>query len=271
VTNTSSVESLPIYQTYIINELNLSIPEAHDSRWERRAQESRELRKKMVAAYLCICRELNTEVRYAFSDMVLQMSDKCIRDFLCQLDEIYKESALPLGDFVKTCVPVSKQNVALKRASQNKKESILQSGVTEPLEIGRIIDGLARITAVIQSRPKAKALKSSERGKFVLRTTDHELTAHANTFGLIKEACEAGFLKMIESKGRKWQFRVHTSLAAFYCFSYRGAYYDTYLQLSDIESLQTTKDPEDFTKLVNKIGTRLSGEEDFPLFEMVAQ
>ena len=75
---------------------------------------------------------------------------------------------------------------------------------------------------------------------------------------------------MIENKGRKWQFRVHTSLAAFYCFSYRGAYYDTYLQISDIESLQTAKDPEDFKKIVNEIGNRLASIEEYPLFGLTA-
>jgi len=271
VINTRNSTSLPIYQAYIIKALDLIVPEPHDPKWRRRAQESRELRKKMVAAYLCICKELNTEAHYAYAEMVLQMSDKCIRDFLRQVDGIYRESGLSLETFVESRVHVAKQNIALRRASESKKESIRQSGVTAPLEIARIIDGLARITAIIQSGPTTKALKSSERGNFVITAKTDEVITYSNTFELIKEACEAGFLKMIESTGRKWRFRVHTSLAAFYCFSYRGAYYDTHLRITDIESLQTTKDPDEFNKTVHQIAKRLSGAADYPLFEGTEQ
>lgn len=260
-------KKLPIYQTYIIDTLNLPILKPEDPKWIKRSQESREIRKKMVAAYLSICAELKTEVKYAFSEMVLQMSDKCIRDFLCQVDEIFKETALALERFVKTKIPVIVQNKALTRASLKKKESISKSQVTAPMEIGRIVDGLARLTAIVQSSPKDKALRSSERGRFTINASTRNQSTYSDTFHLIQEACEAGFLKMISNEGNKWCFRVHTSLAAYYGFSYRGAYYDTILNVADIESLRITKDPESFKENIIRLGKKLSGEDHFPLFE----
>jgi hypothetical protein len=263
--------SFPYYQAYIIKALNLVVPDPAEPRWKRRAQDSREIRKKMVAAYLCICHELNTDVRYAFSEMVLQMSDKCIRDFLRQIDFIFAESGLELKDFIESKISLSKQHEGIKKSSQAKKESISRSGIAAPLEISRIIDGLARITAIIQSRPKDKALRSSERGVFVVSVKDGELREYANTFALIQEACEAGFLKMIDSTRRKWQFRVHTSLAANYGFSYRGAYYDTHVSIRDIDALRVTKDPDDFNKIVSQLAKRFSGEGEHPLFDGVTE
>ena len=207
-TATDSKESPPIYQAYIIDSLGLKLPSKSDPKWKDRAQKSREIRKKMVAAYLCICKELNKDVRYAFAEMVLQMSDKCIRDFLLQVDAIYRETGLKLCEFITTKVSISKQDAAIRNASQSKKDSIGQSGVTAPLEITRIIDGLGQITATLQSGSRNKALSSSERGNFVINIKNNDLDKYSNSFGSIQEACEAGFLKIIESSGRKWKFRV---------------------------------------------------------------
>ncbi len=266
----SAVKAPPIYQFYIVDKLEIQLPSPNEERWKKRSQESREIRKRMVAAYLCICRDLKTDVRYAFAEMVLQMSDKCIRDFLSEMHHIYVEVGRELTEFVKiTNLPTGRQDDALKRASREKKDSLPHSGVTAPIEVGRIVDGLARITAIIQSQgPKNKPLLSSERGRFVIDTRSLGVTQHLDVLDFLKEANEAGFLRMINIEGRRWQLQVHSSLAAAYGFSYRGAYYLSSLSLSDINELSQADDKEEFNRVVQKIARRQSGESlQMPLFK----
>ena len=252
----------PIYQTYLVQKLNLKVPSAEEERWKRRSQESSQIRKRIVAAYLCLCRELGVSVRYAFDQMALGMSDKCIRDFLAQINEIYIESDVQLEDFVKgKGVSIEKQNKALRRTSNNKKESLPKSGVTAPDKIGRIFDGLAQVTAAIQSSgPDNIALRVSERGWFVvnLKSTKHH--NFSEILLLVKEAAEAGFLKIKNIEGGRWIFQVHRSLAAAYGFSYRGAYYQSELYLPELEELITTEDKSQYKAVVSKVISRLSGE-----------
>ena len=68
---------LPIYQTYLIDRLKLKVPSAEDAHWQKRGQESAELRKGIAAAYLSICKEFGLDVRYASADVLLQLSDNC--------------------------------------------------------------------------------------------------------------------------------------------------------------------------------------------------
>jgi hypothetical protein len=103
----------------------LELPHRRQAKWETRGQESAEIRKRMVAAYMCLCREIGADIRYAGDLMLLQMSDHCIRDFLAQIHELFLESAKPLGDFVREQIPSLTQHRALARASRQKRSSCL--------------------------------------------------------------------------------------------------------------------------------------------------
>jgi len=260
----------PIYQTYLIQKLDLPLPASPETPgWERRRQDSAELRKRMVGAYLSICYEFGTDVRYASGDMLLQMSDKCIRDLLSQVEEVLHETGQSLAEFLAVQVPLSKQDAAFKRASEKKKESLPKSGVRAPVETGRIVDALARITAIVQSRGRGNQhLLSSERGLFEVQCQPTGRDDSEVVLGWLMDAAEAGFLKFIVPDGNKRAFRVHTSLAPAYGFSYRGAYYRSRVTLSDIHRLAKTEDPDDQLSLVAEIGNRLAGQEidDLPLF-----
>lgn len=257
----------PIYQAYLIQNLDLKLPSPDKPDWERRRQDSAELRKRIVAAYLSICHELGADVRYASAEMLLQMSDKCIRDFLSQVEEVFRQKGSSLAEFLVQTISRSDQDSALKRASRNKKESLPKSGVRAPIETGRIVDALAKITAIVQSRGRGhQHLLSSERGLFEVQC---EPSIEQSVLVQLVDSAEAGFLKIILAEGRTRKFRVHTSLAAAYGFSYRGAYYATRLPLSDIARIAKTDDPNDLTSLVAEIGNRLAGQdaEDLPLFK----
>lgn len=263
--------SLPIYEAYLIEKLKLPPPLEGSQHWEKRKDSSAGFRKKFVAAYLSICSDAKVDVRYAFSDMVLQMSDMCIRDFLNQLDSIYSHADWDLQKFLSTQVPVEIQNEALKRASQNKYLSIPKSGVSEPSAVGAMIDGLARLTALIQSQSSNNShLRSSERGNFCIANQNETLASNDDSiFQTIKDAAEAGFLKIISQDKSEFQFRVHTSLAAKYGFSYRGAYYPVTLELRDLNSLKQAVSEAETIKAVNNIVGRLdkSIQENLTLFD----
>jgi hypothetical protein len=89
----------------------------------------------------------------------------------------------------------------------------------------------------------------------------------------LREANEAGFLRIVESDSSEWKFRVHCSLAAAFGFSYRGAYYALKLRPDDLESLRTATDPREYKTIVRELGNRLSGEGDIdmPLLKGIQQ
>ena len=212
----------------------------------------------MVAAYLSICSELGQEVRYASADMVLQISDKCIRDLLLQLHCILLETGNDLESMVRVGVSVSRQNRGIRRASQEKVTNLPKSGVTAPAEVSKIVEGLARVTARIQREEGGRrALLSSERGVFLLDVL--ALSVESPLLEILREASEAGYLKMLSQDDKKWRFRVHCSLAAAYGFSYRGAYYDVSVGVSELEKLRVAEGRESLERAINSIVDRVLG------------
>lgn len=256
----------PIYQTYISEKLGLQIPSPDSPRWERRKQASAEIRKRMVAAYLCICRELRTDVKYAGAEMVLQISDKCIRDYLSILDAAFSGFSDAVEDFGKRRVAPDIQNSAIKDASTRKNDSIPRSEVGSPLETQRLIEALGKLTNRLQTTIRdERSLRSPERGVFVI--SSHPGSS-SEVVSLITEAAEAGFLKMARVDERTIKFRLHCSLSAFYAISYRGAYYDCPLREDDLLLLYRDKDPLVRRETLTKIGDMLlRSDRSLPLFE----
>jgi hypothetical protein len=249
--------SPPIYQAYIIDRLRLQVPAPDSPRWASRAQDSAELRKRMVAAYLCICKELGHDAKYAYSEMVLQMSDNCVRDFLAQMNQLFVGCALPLSKFLGKRIGVEAQNAALKRASVMKKRNVFTSGVSSPLETDAVIDSLGTLTAKLQTMIfRNRGLRLSECGLFVL-DAGPSATSSAQMLRLLKEAAEAGYFKVMEATEDTFKFRMHCSLAAAYGFSYRGAQYPASLLLSELMSLTREKDPLERIKLVDRMSNRI--------------
>ena len=250
--------TLPLYQAYLIDRLKLRPPSPETPK-TRRAQDSAELRKRMVAAYLNICAELDQKVRYAFADMLLQMCDKCIRDYLSQMDEVFQASNVQLPAFLDRVVPIEQQDAALRRASDKKREYVPNSGVGSPTEALRLIDALGELTARLQkTKHQQRGLRSSERGIFVV---DLSLASEESqkSIQVIIDAADAGFFKLLKREPHELQFRVHCSLAAAYGFSYRGAYYPVELRTADIVGLCTEADSDRRAELLRRLEV-LAGE-----------
>ena len=264
-------EAPPIYQTYLDRQMASSGDEAAaGAAWERRRRESALVRKQMVAAYLSICRRLGRSPRYESAKMVLQMSDLCIRDMLNQLHHLFNGANVGLDRFLHTRVTSPVQNRALRRASEEKERSIPESGVGSPRETGALVRGLAELTARIQSESATgRHLRSSEMGIFRLDLAASGLTRSKGLPRLVEEAAEAGFLRVLDSDPGLLKFRVHTSLAASFGFSYRGAYYECPVSVQDLESLRTAEPGAEPGEAIARLAARISGatEGDLPLFK----
>jgi len=264
-------QSLPIYYAYLCDRLELEIPTKSMSNKERRNQESREIRKKMVGAYLSICRECKMDVWYAYTEMMLQSCDSCLRDYLWQMQSLFERIGSPLTIFISKTISEKTQNEAFKKASKQKHLSIIvQDKIRSPEKTERLIDGLAKITSYVQTTsPNNQHLRSTEKGIFNLRIPEKPASSEEDIIRIIEEASEAGFLRIITQDPRCLKFRVHTSLAPEYGFSYRGAYYDLPVNFSDLSELLREDDRLSKNNRIEKISKKLSGCDKIaePLFE----
>lgn len=239
--------------------LGLDVPEPATPGWQRRGQHSAEIRKKIVAAYLSVCSELRTDPWYASADMVIQLADGCVRDFLWQMDELWEEVGADVRRFVDRRISDERQDRALKRASEQKMARIAGLVLTEPRRAERLVDGLASLTAELQ-RPRkefaeagAAHLRSPEPGYWVLPDIEGRNTPFSERdqddlpgiYRLVRDAAEAGYLRMESRSHVRWRFRVHTSLAPHYGFSYRGAQYEVKLGANDLlEFCEAAREPQ---------------------------
>ena len=249
---------LPIYQAYLSEQLALDATTTPSRAAERR-QESTQYRKKMVAAYLSICRVLKIRyVSYASAEMVIGISDNCVRDFLSQLNHLFVESGLDLASFLDTEIDWDRQSRAIRAASIQKRDSIPESGVLAPVETGRLVKGLAMITAAIQSASNdGRHLRSTERGLFRLVDAEGELAEAEKALSLVRDAADAGFLRLYKQGDDIKHFRVHASLAPAYGCSYRGAYYEVRIGLDDMKLLQRARTPDELRRVTSAIVSKI--------------
>ena len=228
----SNTDILEVFLSEVIEKVASSTQQAN---WEQRRTDSMTKRKLLVAAYLGFCKTLSTSPRYASSEMLIQMSDCCIRDCLRFLNEIYLETGVTSESFCALSVQPKLQDVAIKRASKLKIDGLHQSGVNEPIVAHRLIDALAKLTTELQTSGEGGSnYRSPERGLFKFEADSIPLKDRSWLVSLLMDAAEAGFLILKEHGPKTWVFRVHASLAAAYGFSYRGAYYQIKVHPADL-------------------------------------
>lgn len=264
----------PIYETYLRRvrpELARSVGE---SAFERRKQSSASIRKQMVAAYLSICDEVHARPMYASAEMLEQISDKCIRDFLWQMESIFARYGGQIETFLNDRpISVAMQNAGLRDAAELKMALFLERVISAPAEANRFVEGLGMVTARIQSRGRNyEHIRTPERGVFSYRR-DAAFSESVGTqnLALIRDAAEAGFLRIVDdSEPDEIRFRVHASLAPHFNFSYRGAYYSAgTLSDEDIYRLRTASTGPAMETAVGRICERLTGRR--PRKEPVSQ
>jgi energy-coupling factor transporter ATP-binding protein EcfA2 len=263
--------ALPIYETYLERRTNRAVPTDDVPKWSKRKASSQLTRKAMVGAYLSIMEDLRTQPKYAYADMILQLSDSCIRDFLNNLEYIFRESKMSLPQFLNAGkIKPSIQNSGLIASSKAKVKSLPTHGVNNPSCTAKLVTGLGKVTHMLQSTSQdgVRHLKTTERGIFQLSTAVGG-TSTARAVELIIDAAEAGFLKVVESDELSIRFRVHTSLAPAFGFSYRGAYYPVNIQTQEIICIADASDDKDIEKIAAFLFEKLDGSRTDDLFSKV--
>ncbi|SMP79537.1 hypothetical protein SAMN06265222_1334 [Neorhodopirellula lusitana] len=251
----------PYIEAHLADVLKLTPPPGNESNAKRR-QASQEFRKKFVASYLSICRELKVrKIPYAFANMVIGISDSCVRDYLSQMHQIFESFEGGLVDFVNGTVDWQLQSDAIHIASDNKKRSI-SSGieVSKPENVRRLTYCLGALAAVLQQGTKGTVihLRSSERGIFQFSEPIGPEDKNPLLFDVLKDANEAGFIRVKSEGQRILGFRVHASMAPSFGFSYRGAYYPVVIKKGDVIKMLETPDDDDLILLAKQIGKRIS-------------
>jgi hypothetical protein len=257
-------DAAPIYQRYLIDTLGLTPPQEDAEAWERRGQSASELRKWNATAYLSICRRMRTGPVYATAEMLLQLSDQCIRDFLTQMVEIYDEVGTTPARFAqRETIPIETQNKALRRASDQKMGRIADAVLAETTTAERLVDGLGRLTAWLQNPSEAQLeagyvqhLRSHQPGVFGFRAGVPRDKLE-DMIEVIGEAIEANYLRLVRAGREGFRFRVHTSLAPHFGFAYRGAYAETLLDLDEVRQVCEERDSEGRNTLIERIATGL--------------
>ena len=264
----------PYIQAYLANRLSLDPPSSLPK--AKREQASREFRKKFVAAFLSICRELDRrKIPFAYSNMVFGISDNCVRDYLSQMHHIFEHAGLPVKEFLSRGVRWKQQNDAIHKASDEKRDSInTGEELSNPERVRRLTVALGELTAILQQGESNKTnhLRSSERGVFHFGApistegTDHVI------YKILKDASDAGFLRLKQDGKKIVTFKVHASMAPAFGFSYRGAYYSVALKKQDILDILDTTKPKELVKLSKTIAKRLGSSTKDPdqatLFEL---
>lgn len=246
----------PIWQAWIAKRLDLE-PPFHDDRNKSIPQFRAELRKKAVAAYLGICREYEMDPRYSGSQMLMGTSDLCIRDFLCQVDEVYLQSHSSLDDFCSSVVELEVQWKSLASAAEKKYLSIPRFACGNARKSLCLVAALGRIAAGVQVNPQgADALRTPERGWFEIIGSLR--SGRSDLLGVIESTAEAGFIRIERSDDATMRFRLHRSLAAYFGVSYRGPYsHSIRLEQAELERVVSSGAKPDLASEVENILERL--------------
>lgn len=255
-----------IYEAYLHERLGLPILEGSKA---ARKQASEQMRKKMVGTYLTLCSQLRRRPLYASADMVLQLSDNCIRDFLRQIERIHEESRMSIDDFIGSRgISIATQDRGIVAAADSKAALVSEKILNRPGEANQLVVGLGELTRMLQVEVRNDAaIRTPERGLFIY-TVGSSPGAREDEL-LIREAAAAGYLRMYErgdDTPEDLVFRVHTSLAPHYRFSYRGAYYRTPLRSGAIRALREARTDAELRSVARRLSRGAPLDEERDLF-----
>jgi Cdc6-like AAA superfamily ATPase len=223
----------PIYQAYLIDTIGFEPPPPSTPRWQRRQQESREIRKKMVAAMLAICDQFKWDVPYVGYHVGYQLSDSCIRDFLDIMHFLYASTEVDhdVAKFTRqTGIARDRQARALRDASQ-RKLSVVQDEIPHlQSQVMNLISSLGELLHTLHSDYRSrKVLVTPERGIFLIKLGEPPTDPQVKAIDYIQRAIDGGAVKLGVREPARLSFTVHHLLAPRYGFSYRGPYYETEL------------------------------------------
>lgn len=175
------------------------------------------LRKYQVAALVRFCRENGFDVPYGGLNVMLHLSNGCIRDFLRQMHFVYMRVNCDPKEFVATRVPIGVQSPALYDASKGKLADIRTWVYHLPDEVNNLIRGLGTLRVLLQN--DSTRLDGPERGIFRLGALEKDLPEGLS--GIVEEAQTAGYITVLSRSDEPVALRLHQLLAPAYQLSYR--------------------------------------------------
>ena len=256
-------ERYPIYQTHLIRRLKLE-PPLPNAPYHIRRQKYAEMRKKMVAAYLDICRILSISPLYAGYRMILGLSDSSVRDFLLQLNELFSQAQGNMDRLTQGKLSIRDQDIALRRAS-DQKISTLPDWVRLPHEkVVKYVDTFGFLTSELQSGDDGVGhLLSSEKGVFLIPEYQigDKLDEHREVIG---ECIATGYFTAEKTNEGGKAFRVHGILAPHYGFSYRGAYATVNIKSEHLRLISSSSSltSEDRRGIAKQIAISIKNKDD---------
>jgi hypothetical protein len=214
-----------------------------------------------------MCKEFDLHVPYAGYNMVISMSDQCIRDFLRQMHYIYLEEADDPEKFIQIKVHPNKQDNAIHKASEKKFSGISNELAYNSPEVMRLIDALGIITSKIQSAYNDPlTLKNTERGRFEIDFSQMRQTNGKELQKILGLARDSLYIKTIGDfysyrENKKIIFRLHRLFAPKFKFSYRGAYYDVSIKGDTLLDICNSEDGSITSKLIDDIFNEITDPE----------
>jgi hypothetical protein len=258
-------------QVYLLNKLNIDISGTENDSHKIRALKSKEFRKKMVSAMLCLCKEYRVPIPFAGYSMVLSMSDSCIRDYFRFMNEIFLAEGVPLKEFIVRTISLTKQKDAIRKVSEDRYLSIDSEIPYRTSEIKNMVDALGIITSEIQSRyDDPSSLRSTEKGRFEINFAHLRADTKRDLIEIIQLAIECHFIKLVDEiiGDNRLIFRLHRIFSAKYNYSYRGAFYNVPLDADILLKLCTDKNNLYIMKKVLNLLTKSRKETRLDAFEV---
>lgn len=251
--NHSGEGPLPVRQTWL-QQRGLDREAGHDGLERRRLSSGR--RRSGFMVLLSVCSHLKLKPRYASAEMLLSLSDGCVRDFLWQMDELFKACGLELAQFLAAKVSIDRQHRALLAASKKKASGIEEWLVVAPDSGRRVVEGLAMLTAELQQLRAYDDPLEAEPGLFEL-VGDGAVAEQAKAY--VRDASEAGYLKVIGEPPTE-HVRIHLSLAPTFDASYRGGYRLSRLKVDEVAAFAEAADDKELGQLARQTAKRIASQ-----------
>lgn len=274
----ANFKARPYVEGLVLNKMSMKYRDILGSAVDVRAIQRR-IARKQGWAFLAACKILRLhEYPYVGHQIIMQLSDRCIRDFLDIMGEIYLRvmSGGPIIsrmiEFINadTEIPIEQQRQAVIAASEKKVQGLQSLAQPFEEESVRMVRAFGRLTAKLQTElGDDEANGTTERGLFKINR--EELRAVADKLNLsgdkidevLKRAEKDGFIREVSDQGKlenldrhpdakEVTIRLHHRFAPHFRFSYRGPYEVNPLPPGRVVELLMTRahTPEDWADSV---------------------
>jgi energy-coupling factor transporter ATP-binding protein EcfA2 len=271
---------LPYYEAFLLRRLGRLEAVLQGGGFDEAPGQRASIRRKQRAALLVICARTRTNIPYSGWQVVMGLSDGCIRDYLEIMASIFEEHLAGRpgrrANVRSLVVAPDKQRSGIVKSSRAKVVSIVDNAESYTAEAYKLIACLGELTRLLQANPDTvEPLRTAERGIFSIDMRSGRAVRESRdgnreraVLDVIKECQTSGFLRAVGT-GRgphstnvdvafPQRFRLHRRFAPNFGFSYRGPYAVIPLTLGDLVEICTEPDKVNETIWANQMEQRLN-------------